>query len=79
MYVEPVKTNQDGPSLNINPSRRGIFCKQKFHVSGKIERRTTCTDGRKMDFDRHHPTQRTFNIFDSLGHAAYKLLKSVQT
>lgn len=59
--------------MDPKPLKEWNFAKPKLQESGEIEHRTT--DGRKLDFDPRHPTQRTFNICHSL--EQLKLLKSI--
>lgn len=59
--------------MDPKPLKEGNFAKPKLQEIGENERRTT--DGRKLDFDPRHPTQRTFNIGHSL--EQLKLLKSI--
>lgn len=59
--------------MEPKPLKEWNFAKPKLQESGEIEHRTT--DGRKLDFDPRHPTQRSFNICHSL--KQLKLLKTI--
>lgn len=59
--------------MDPKPLKEWNFAKSKLQESGEIEHSTT--DGRKLDFDPHHPTQWKFIICHSL--EQLKLLKTL--